>query len=223
MRRLISLLWNFIFGCRHPHDARSRVWTDEEGQYQRCLQCGARLKPKVEFTMRDFLTQFWSKVDTNGDCWEWKASKRNGYGQFALHNGHPEYAHRIAWELGNAQPIPDGMEICHRCDNRGCVRPEHLFLGTQKDNIKDAANKGRLWFQRYPERVLRGDRHPKRMFPEINPRGERNGRAVLVESSVRAIRSEYVRGLAPQLARKYGVSESLILAIVRRETWKHLV
>jgi HNH endonuclease len=75
-------------------------------------------------------------------CWEWTASKfRDGYGQIKV-NRKNKKAHRIAYELFKG-PIPENMLVCHTCDNPGCVRPEHLFLGTALDNSHDMINKGR--------------------------------------------------------------------------------
>lgn len=76
------------------------------------------------------------------ECWEWSAnSYSNGYGQFQL-NGKPHLAHRIAYELVNG-PIPKGLVVRHKCDNPSCIKPEHLELGTQFDNIRDMVKRGR--------------------------------------------------------------------------------
>lgn len=92
--------------------------------------------------------RFWSKVLIGDGCWEWQGGKFNsGYGLFTVPNGQPIGAHRFAWELING-PILDGLFVCHRCDNRPCVRPGHMFLGAQSDNMRDMAEKGRNGKQR---------------------------------------------------------------------------
>lgn len=91
--------------------------------------------------------RFWAKVDLSGECWVWTGSraggtKVGGYGRFYLH-GRVMPAHRRAWELTSG-PIADGLLVLHRCDNPPCVRPDHLFLGSYRDNMLDASAKNRI-------------------------------------------------------------------------------
>ena len=99
--------------------------------------CGVRM-PTLE-------ERFWSKVEMIPfhPCWEWMGFRNEwGYGQVAISHRSPERAHRLSWII-HYGPIPRGLFVCHRCDNPGCVRPDHLFLGTTTDNMRDMISKGR--------------------------------------------------------------------------------
>jgi hypothetical protein len=89
--------------------------------------------------------RFWSKVNKTDSCWLWTGSvvsKKRPYGTFYFKKS--RMATRISWELHTGTPIPANLYVCHHCDNPRCVRPDHLFLGTQKENIHDSMSKGRF-------------------------------------------------------------------------------
>lgn len=164
---------------------------------------------------RPVADRFWSKVNKTDDCWEWTGGLVSGYGTINI-DKRTYKAHRLSWIIHNG-PIPDGMFICHHCDNRRCVRPDHLFVGTASDNMRDMVSKGR---HPYPT----GDDHPARKDGSFILRGEQNPIAKLTEDDVRAIRSEYARGGISQqaIADRYGVSQPVISSIIRREWWRHV-
>ncbi len=85
--------------------------------------------------------RFWTKVDKTGDCWIWTAASLGGYGQFGTEHG-TSGAHRFSYGLANG-PIPSGLNVCHSCDTPLCVKPDHLFVGTQQENVIDSYDKGR--------------------------------------------------------------------------------
>lgn len=165
--------------------------------------------------------RFWEKVvivPYDRGCWIWAACRTPpGYGEIAVRVGLVEYAHRLSWKF-NRGPIPDGLSVLHRCDNPPCVNPDHLFLGTSKDNSQDALKKGRLGKQ--------SDTF-KRLWAEkwnVTQRGEANPTHRLTEETVRAIRASYQRGVFgyKRIVAKFGISHGLAQRIVSGKAWPHL-
>lgn len=157
---------------------------------------------------RDPALRFWEKVQIRGpdDCWEWIAAHYpSGYGKMLV-DGRVVGAHRYSWMLHKG-PIPRGTGahgwcVCHRCDNKRCVNPAHLFLGTHADNMADKVRKGR-------QGALRGERHSI---------------AKLSDDDVRSIRHRYAEGGVTQtaLAREFGVWPGTINYVIHRKFWTHV-
>ena len=133
-------------------------------------------------------------VDANG-CWMW-AGPRSVHGRAILNiNGRSKYAYRVVWEELKG-PIPDGLQCCHKCDEPACVNPEHIFLGTAKDNMRDCAAKGRI----------RGG----------SPKGDANRMTKFADALIAQMRSELAHGARQiDLVRAYGISRSHANRIAR--------
>jgi len=185
----------------YPHRV---VWEEVHGE----IPAGRKLvrtcdapdccNPKHMALYPTWLERFWANVDRNGPngCWEWigRQDRGNGYGVFSL-NKLLRYAHRLSYEIANGEiPMVDGktMFICHHCDNRKCVNPDHLFLGTHTDNMKDCISKGRHGFK--------------------IGRGEMNGYVKLTDVQVEEIRRA-TNMSQRALSRMYGVTQSHIWRI----------
>ena len=150
---------------------------------------------------------FWAKVNKTPTCWLWMYSllsdiyNSGGYGQVTIRNRRLR-AHRVAWELTNG-PIPDGLHVLHRCDVRHCVNPDHLFLGTDADNIHDAMAKGRF----VPPPVRYGEQH---------------GLSKLTADDVATIRALYASKSGwthRSLGEKFNVTHTNICHILNNRTW----
>jgi hypothetical protein len=107
--------------------------------YSRRGHCSASCAAKGR--QRPLAERFPEKVARGPGCWLWQGTTNGAYGQIG-DGGRKRYAHRVAWELQNG-PVPDGLHVLHRCDVPACVRPDHLFLGTPSDNLRDCYAKGR--------------------------------------------------------------------------------
>jgi HNH endonuclease len=143
--------------------------------------------------------RFWPKVAKSDGCWEWQGSRdHNGYGILgASRHQRARRAHRVSWELHHG-PIPEGLDALHHCDNPPCVRPDHLYLGTDVDNARDRVQRGRA-----------GDQL-----------GQANGNAKLTEADVRAIIAALQAGSTQQAAAdRFGISQPHVSKIARRKAW----
>lgn len=153
---------------------------------------------------RDTLAKrFWEKVNILGpnECWEWTAKAKTSFGYGRMTNGRGVHlkSHRISWTLSYG-PIPDGMCVCHKCDNPGCCNPAHLFLGSKKDNTKDMMAKGR-------------------MSPPPIRSGETHHNATIRDCDIDLIRGSQLSRKV--LAEKYGVSYQTIYRIQKGQSRAH--
>jgi hypothetical protein len=132
-------------------------------------------------------------------CWEWTGAENNkGYGIIVV-RGRRWSTHRYSWFIHKG-PIPDGMQVCHTCDNPPCVNPDHLFLGTHAENLQDASRKGRM--------------HP----------GSRHGMARLSEADVQWIRRLHLMGESgTSIAGRFEVHPNTIYSVLKGQSWRHVL
>lgn len=144
------------------------------------------------------------KMGEPDQCWEWHGCRdAKGYGRFSV-NGKNQLAHRLAWKF-LIGPIKSGLFACHHCDNPPCCNPNHIFLGSNRDNMIDAARKGKLGHSRQC--------------------GEARPLSKLTNNDVIEIRSRVASGFAKSyrvLGKEFKVSASTVCHIVKRQSWKHI-
>lgn len=195
-----------------------------------CVTCGNEFVPawgttgrfctrpcywRGKLPLRPLAERFWSKVDKSDDCWLWTGGHHNGgYGVIGLPDGNVGLTHRVSWEMHFGK-VPPGLHVCHKCDVRGCVRPSHLFLGTNADNVADKVAKGRQ---------PRGETSGPRMHPDRIPRGAALPQAKLTELRVQQMRQQYAGGKLRMidLAESFGISLAAVHGVIHRRTWKHV-
>lgn len=153
---------------------------------------------RIAMASERIIALFWSRVIKSDGCWLWSSTHyRSGYPRLNI-SGRVEVAgHRLSWALANGKS-PADMFVCHRCDVRGCVNPDHLFIGTVLDNARDAVSKGRTI------------------------RGEQSKFSKLTDEIVREIRSLPLSVSHASLGRKYGISFQQISEIRHGRQWKHV-
>ncbi len=153
-------------------------------------------RPGGGFAVEPLEERFWKRVNKTDTCWLWIGAKAR-YGFFSIRVKLTMAAHRFSWELHNGK-IPKGLGVLHKCDVPLCVNPDHLFLGTQKDNSDDMWAKGR-------HQILKGESH---------------GMAKLTKEQVQEIRASEGLITHRMMGIKYGVAESCIWGILRGKLWK---
>jgi hypothetical protein len=154
----------------------------------------------VEAEMKTVDERFWGNIIKTDTCWLWMGCHDGcGYGMILV-RGTRLKTHRYSWMLHNGE-IPEGMHVCHTCDNPKCVNPAHLFLGTHLDNMRDMISKGRL----------------------VALPGEKNGRAKLTQDDIREIRimlNSSIKFKKKDIAKQYGITREHLWCIERHKSWK---
>lgn len=190
-----------------------------------CVTTSTLVRSMTDAALQARLLKHVSPVPFSG-CWIWTGFvKPNGYGTLTV-NRKPAYAHRAAYAVFRG-PIPDGMCVCHHCDVRSCINPDHLFLGTQKENLQDMDAKGRrvTALQIGAKNPMHGRSHSdsaKLLMSHAKKgifKGEKHPKATVSESLVRAIKSAKGGMTAKAVAEKFHVSWHVVRNIWSGKSW----
>lgn len=171
-----------------------------------------KYKPRTVTPLKERLL---NKIERVGECWIFTGTiGSSGYGNIGITRSQNIGAHRASW-LVHFGEIPCGQMVCHTCDNKRCVNPDHLFLGTQSENMQDMIAK---------KRHCHGERHTSKTRPETVARGTRLPQCKLTEDDVRAIRHLFAtnRTRHEDIANQFNVSRGSISMIINRKTWTHI-
>ncbi len=162
------------------------------------------------------LQRFWAKVRKGEGCWIWVgATSSAGYGNFWISQERCMKASRVSFLTVMGYLPPEHLFMCHECDNPSCVRPGHLFVGTQKHNLEDMVSKGRS---------LVGDRNPSRVYPECVEKAEGRYNAKLTAAQIHIIRrlGDLKKNSFSGIGKQFGVSGATISKIVKRKKWRSI-
>lgn len=183
------------YGVQFTKDLRLswKQWAERLYCSQACS--GSANEERMDRKREPLRDKFNTRFKKTDGCWEWNGTRDGfGYGLFD-YKGKRYRAHSLALVLAGHTPR-DGEVACHKCDNPKCVRPDHLYFGTARDNVHDAMNRGRL------------------------PKGERHGQAKLTEDQVYQIRQ--ASGSYTAIANQFGLSRASVTRIIKGKNWRHL-
>jgi hypothetical protein len=223
VERTIDNSWKGTTYCKKCYGEWKKQWKDKNKEHVRerrmvsyrknkgrfCKECGNSFVGKgVKREFCSTLCKLLGSVVKKNGCWEWQdAIGPFGYAETTCYETNKrEHAHRVSYRIFKGE-IPDGLYVCHHCDNRKCIAPDHLFIGTAKENMQDALKKGRL-------------EHVKLMMPK----GEKNGSSKLKEFEVKEIKKLILEGeKIAVIARKFNVSWTAVDSIKKNKTWRHVL
>ncbi len=194
---------------RRDQNMRERSALNDIETFLRRVRClnedgvSGRRIAKLLGVSNSWLFELLNTPEPNSGCWLWIGAHHQGYG--TIWDGKRQARATHISLLLHGRPIPEGMHACHRCDNPCCVNPDHIFIGTRSDNMRDMHNKGRA------RRTL-------------SMKGSENPKARLTEDAVRKIRADYLRGVPLQeIRREHGLASNHAWSIIRGKLWRHVV